>query len=66
VGIQDRPTILERFVNGAEAESFYQKCAPKNRLAWLRAITLSFPSGQIAEEIIVDDPAGIAWIVNLG
>jgi DNA ligase D-like protein (predicted polymerase) len=27
---------------------------------------LSFPSGRTAEEIVVDDAAGLAWIVNLG
>jgi hypothetical protein len=34
--------------------------------AWLRTVTLSFPSGRTAEEIVVDDAAGLAWIVNLG
>jgi bifunctional non-homologous end joining protein LigD len=65
-GIQDRPIVLKRFVNGAEAEAFYQKRAPEKRPAWLRTVTLSFPSGRTAEEIVVDDPAGLAWIVNLG
>ena len=27
-GIQDRPIVLKRFVNGAEGEPFYQKRAP--------------------------------------
>jgi DNA primase len=27
---------------------------------------LSFPSGRTAEELVVDDAAGLAWIVNLG
>ncbi|MGD0270625.1 MAG: DNA primase small subunit domain-containing protein, partial [Candidatus Sulfotelmatobacter sp.] len=65
-GIRDRPIVLKRFVNGAEAEAFYQKRAPENRPAWLRTVTLSFPSGRTAEEIVVDDAAGLAWIVNLG
>jgi bifunctional non-homologous end joining protein LigD len=65
-GIQDRPIVLKRFVNGAEAEAFYQKRAPAQRPPWLRTITLSFPSGRTAEEIVVDDPPGLAWIVNLG
>ena len=65
-GIQDRPLVLKRFVNGAEAEAFYQKRAPEKRPAWLRTVTLSFPSGRTAEEIVVDDAAGLAWIVNLG
>ena len=65
-GIQDRPIVLKRFVNGAEAEPFYQKRAPSDRPAWLRTVTLSFPSGRTAEEVVVDDAAGLAWIVNLG
>jgi bifunctional non-homologous end joining protein LigD len=65
-GIQDRPIVLKRFVNGAEAEAFYQKRAPTDRPSWLRTITLSFPSGRTAEELVVDDAAGLAWIVNLG
>jgi bifunctional non-homologous end joining protein LigD len=65
-GIRDRPIVLKRFVNGAEGEAFYQKRAPENRPDWLRTVTLSFPSGRTAEEIVVDDAAGLAWIVNLG
>ena len=65
-GIRDRPVVLKRFVNGAEGEAFYQKRAPENRPAWLRTVTLRFPSGRTAEEVVVDDAAGLAWIVNLG
>jgi bifunctional non-homologous end joining protein LigD len=65
-GIQDRPIVLKRFVNGAEAPAFYQKRAPSDRPAWMRTVTLSFPSGRTAEEIVVDDAAGLAWITNLG
>jgi bifunctional non-homologous end joining protein LigD len=65
-GIRDRPIVLKRFVNGAEGEAFYQKRAPAQRPAWLRTVTLSFPSGRTAEEVVVDDAAGLAWIVNLG
>src|SRR5277367_459264 len=65
-GIQDRPIVLKRYVNGAAGEAFYQKRAPEKRPAWLRTVTLSFPSGRTAEEIVLDDAAGLAWIVNLG
>ncbi len=65
-GISDRPIVLKRFVNGAEAEAFYQKRAPSDRPTWMRTVTLSFPSGREAEEVVVDDTAGLAWIVNLG
>jgi bifunctional non-homologous end joining protein LigD len=65
-GIRDRPLVLKRFVNGAEGEAFYQKRAPSKRPAWLRTITLAFPSGRTAQEVVIDDAAGLAWIVNLG
>jgi DNA ligase D-like protein (predicted polymerase) len=65
-GIRDRPIVLKRFVDGAEGEAFYQKRAPENRPEWLRTVTLSFPSGRTAEEVVVDDVASLAWIVNLG
>ena len=65
-GIGDRPLVLKRFVNGAEGEAFYQKRAPVRRPDWLRTVTLSFPSGRTAEEIVVDDAAGLVWVVNLG
>jgi bifunctional non-homologous end joining protein LigD len=65
-GIRDRPIVLKRFVDGAEGEPFYQKRAPDKRPEWLRTVTLSFPSGRTADEVVVDDAAGLAWIVNLG
>ncbi len=65
-GIRDRPLVLKRFVDGAEGQAFYQKRAPANLPSWLRTVTLSFPSGRKAEEIVVDDAAGLAWVINLG
>ena len=65
-GIRDRPVVLKRFVNGADGEAFYQKRAPVDRPPWLRTVTLFFPSGRTAEELVIDDAAGLVWIVNLG
>jgi DNA ligase D-like protein (predicted polymerase) len=65
-GIRDRPIVLKRFVNGAEAPAFYQKRAPEKLPSWLRTVELSFPSGRTADEVVVDDAAGLAFVVNLG
>jgi len=65
-GIRDRPIVLKRFVDGAEGQAFYQKRAPTNTPDWLRTVALSFPSGRRAEEVVVEEAAGLAWIVNLG
>src|SRR5512141_2062128 len=65
-GAGGRPMALKRFVNGAAGEAFFQKRAPDNRPDWLRTVTLSFPSGRTADEIVIDDAAGLVWIANLG
>jgi bifunctional non-homologous end joining protein LigD len=46
--------------------SIYQKRAPADRPSWLRTVTLSFPSGRTAEEVVIDNAAGLLWAVNLG
>jgi bifunctional non-homologous end joining protein LigD len=65
-GAGGRPMALKRFVNGAEGEAFFQKRAPENRPDWIRTAELTFPSGRTADEIVLDDAAGLAWVVNLG
>ncbi len=65
-GVAGRPMVLKRFVHGAEGEAFFQKRAPANRPDWLDSVVLSFPSGRTAEEIVVSDAAGLAWVANLG
>jgi bifunctional non-homologous end joining protein LigD len=65
-GIRDRPIVLKRFVNGAEEPPFYQKRAPSKRPGYVDTVTLSFPSGRTAEEIVANNPAALLWVVNLG
>jgi bifunctional non-homologous end joining protein LigD len=65
-GVDGRPMALKRFVNGAEGEFFFQKRAPTSRPDWIETVTLRFPSGRTAEEIVVRDAAQLVWIVNLG
>ena len=65
-GVAGRPMVLKRFVNGADGEAFFQKGAPESRPEWTETITLSFPSGRTAEEIVVRDAAQLAWVANLG
>jgi DNA ligase D-like protein (predicted polymerase) len=65
-GAGGRPMALKRYVNGAAGEFFFQKRAPESRPEWVRTVVLSFPSGRTAEEVVVDDAAQLAWIVNLG
>jgi bifunctional non-homologous end joining protein LigD len=65
-GVRDRPMALKRFVNGATGEAFFQKRAPSGRPPWLRTAEVRFPSGRPADLVVCDDPAGLAWVANLG
>src|SRR4029453_17638405 len=57
-GSGGRPNVLVRYPNGIGAEFFYQKRAPA-RPDWLDAVTLSFPSGRTAEEIVPRSAAAL-------
>src|ERR1700735_1220347 len=65
-GVAGRPMVLKRYVNGAGGEPFFQKRAPSSRPDWIETVELSFPSGRTAEEVVVRDAAGLAWVANLG
>src|SRR5919199_1637858 len=65
-GVDGRPMAMKRFVNGAEAEPFFQKRAPESRPDWIETVELSYPSGRTADEVVVRDAAQLAWVINLG
>ncbi|MEO5986290.1 MAG: DNA polymerase domain-containing protein [Candidatus Limnocylindria bacterium] len=66
LGVRDRPMALKRFVDGAGGEAFFQKRAPKSVPEFVRTVELSFPSGRTADEVVVENAAALAWVVNLG
>jgi DNA ligase D-like protein (predicted polymerase) len=65
-GVADRPMAMKRYVDGAEGEFFFQKRAPKSRPSWVDVVTLRFPSGRQADEVVVRDVRQLGWVVNLG
>ena len=65
-GAGGRPMALKRFVDGITKEPFFQKRAPDNTPDWIRTAELTFPSGRTADEIVLDEAAALAWVVNLG
>ena len=61
-----RPMALKRYVNGIGGEAFYQKRAPEQRPPFVDVATFAFPSGRTADEVVLRDAAGLAWVANLG
>src|SRR5438874_4417702 len=64
-GSGGRPNIMVRFPNGIGSEFFFQKRAPKDHPPWVEVVTIRFPSGRSAEEIVPRDTAALAWMANL-
>ncbi len=60
-----RPNVLVRYPNGTDGEFFFQKRAPSSRPSWIDVVTLRFPSGRTAEEVVPRDAAALAWMANL-
>jgi DNA ligase D-like protein (predicted polymerase) len=65
-GAGGRPNVLVRYPNGVGEEFFYQKRAPTSRPPWVEVVTLKFPSGRSAEEVVPRNAAALAWMANLG
>ncbi|WP_424386999.1 non-homologous end-joining DNA ligase [Mycolicibacter algericus] len=65
-GVAGRPMILKRFVDGIDAEAVFQKRAPANRPDWVSVAELRYASGRSAQEVVINDAAGLAWVINLG
>ena len=64
--LRERPTTLKRWVDGVSGEFFFQKRVPDSAPAWLETVTVSFPSGRSARELVAADAAHLVWGVNLG
>ena len=64
-GAGGRPNVLVRYPNGITGEFFYQKRAPESRPPWIEVVSLRFPSGRSADEVVPRDAAALAWLANL-
>ncbi|MBC7945861.1 MAG: DNA polymerase domain-containing protein [Burkholderiales bacterium] len=64
-GAGGRPNVLVRYPNGISGEFFFQKRAPESRPPWIEVVSLKFPSGRSAEEVVPRNAAALAWMANL-
>jgi DNA ligase D-like protein (predicted polymerase) len=64
-GAGGRPNVLVRYPNGITGEFFYRKRAPASRPPWIEVVSLRFPSGRSADEVVPRDAAALAWFANL-
>ena len=61
-----RPTLMQRFPEGAGGPSFFQKRVPKGIPDWLQTAVVSTPNGTTSRALVVADLAHVIWAVNMG
>ena len=64
--VAGKPTMLQRFPNGADEQSFFQKRVPKNAPKWLETTVVATPNGTTSDALVLADLAHVVWAVNLG
>jgi DNA primase len=60
-----RPTLMQRFPQGAEASSFFQKRVPETAPEWLQTTIVSTLNGTTSRALVLGDMAHVVWAVNL-
>lgn len=64
--MRDRPVLLQRFPNGAEGSSFFQKRIPDGAPEWLTTTVVTTPNGTTSNALVIADLGHLIWAVNLG
>src|SRR5437763_133702 len=65
--LRERPTTLQRFPDGLDGETFFQKRIPTRGVPpWVETATIKFPSMRTADELCPTDLAHVAWAAQLG
>jgi len=62
----DRPVMMQRFPNGAQGSSFFQKRIPDGAPDWLHTTVVLTPNGTASRVLVIKDLAHLVWAVNLG
>jgi DNA ligase D len=60
-----RPTLMQRFPQGAQGDSFFQKRVPESAPEWLQTTIVSTPNGTTSRALVLTDMAHVIWAVNL-
>jgi len=65
--LRERPTTLQRFPEGIDGETFFQKrISTRGVPPWVESARITFPSGRPADELCPVDLAHVAWAAQMG
>jgi DNA ligase D len=61
----DRPVSLQRFPGGTDGEWFFSKNPPKGAPDYVRAVDVTYPSGRVHPQMVVDEIASAVWAAQM-
>lgn len=64
--MRGRPTLLQRFPDGAGGSSFFQKRVPSGAPPWLETTVVATPNGTTSNAMVFSGMASVMWAVNMG
>jgi DNA ligase D len=64
--MRGRPTLMQRFPEGAGGTSFFQKRVPDNAPDWLETTVVRTVNGTPSRALVAADVAHLLWAVNIG
>lgn len=62
----NRPTLMQRYPNGAHGKDFYQKRVPETAPKWLSTTMVETPNGTKSQALVLKDLSHVVWANNLG
>jgi bifunctional non-homologous end joining protein LigD len=62
----NRAMVMKRYPDGAFGKFFFQKRAPDPRPQWIPICEILHPSANLVDFPVIQDLAGLLWVVNLG
>ena len=66
--LQERPLTMQRYPDGIEGGSFFEKEAPRGTPPWVETVRVESPGGRRSHisYIVCNDEATLAFVANLG
>jgi bifunctional non-homologous end joining protein LigD len=64
--LENRAMVMKRYPDGAYGKFFFQKRAPDPRPKWIPICEIQHPSANLVDFPVIQDLAGLLWVVNLG
>jgi len=64
--LANRAMVMKRYPEGADGEFFFQKHSPKTKPGWIPVCEILHPSANAVDFPVVQNLAGLLWVVNLG